>query len=186
MSEPKGASNRYRSSNPQQIPDSGKKLLRRAHQMLEVGKHTDAANIFENLARKAEDQGLLWHSPFIYLQAGRANLLSGNLDSGINVILHGLSILRREQRWSELARSGNRVVDDLQNFGFSTFSEEVTEFLSATLPNNLNDQPDTAQTNLQLPLRCPDCYGVLWPAEVIQTDVETIECQYCGTVINNY
>jgi hypothetical protein len=153
--------------------------------MLEVGKHTDAANIFENMARKAEDQGLLLHSPFIYLQAGRAKLLSGNLDSGFHLILHGLSILRREKRWIALARSGNRVAVDLHNFGFSTFSEEVTEFLSATLPETLNNQLDSSQTTRQLPLRCPDCYGVLWPEEVIGTDVETIECQYCGTAINN-
>ena len=151
--------------------------------MLEIGKHTEAAQIFENLAQTAEDRGVLRHTPYLYLQAGRAKLLAGVTAPGSDLILHGLSILGNEKRWSALARSGKRVVDELQGFGYPTFAEEVSNFLSSTLPESVNSNPESLQTTTRLPLKCPSCSGVLWPNEVESIDNNAVECLYCGVMI---
>ncbi len=165
--------------------DPGRRLLRRAHQMMEVGKLTDAANIFENLARKAEDRGRLRHAPNLYLQAGRANLLAGNTEPGSDLIHHGLSILVKEKRWTALARSGKRVLKELQEFGFTPIADEVSKWLAAMLPEPLHFYQQSLPTINQLPLKCPDCGGVLWPNEVAMIDDVTVECPYCGSSIRD-
>jgi hypothetical protein len=183
MPEKKGSTQDRRPPYRHRNPDPVRRLLRRAHQMMEVGKHTDAANIFENLAQKAEDRGKLRHAPYLYLQAGRANLLAGNAGSGSDLIQHGLSILGIEKRWSALARSGKRVLDELQGFGFFAFAEEVSSFLISTLPESVHNILESPQKTRTLPLTCPECYGVLWPEEVESIDSDAVECPYCGAAI---
>ena len=183
MFEKKGSSSRWESSLRHSDHNPVRRQLRRAHQMLEIGKHTEAAQIFENLAQKAEGRGELHHTPYLYLQAGRGYLLAGEKAPGSDHILHGLSILRDEKRWAALARSGKRLVGELQGFGFPMVAEAVINYLSSTFPDSLGSDPESLEITFRLPLKCPSCSGVLWPNEIERIEDYTVECLYCGTII---
>jgi hypothetical protein len=162
---------------------AAQRMLRRAHQLMEQGNHKDAAEIFERLARGAEDRGMMKHAPHLYMQAGRANLLCGNEKKGQDLLNHGMQILAKAQRWPALARSGKRIVDELKQLGHPEMADEISVWLTATLPEPLESYQQVVQPNKQLPLKCPNCGGALRPDEVEYLDASTGECPYCGSAV---
>lgn len=169
---------------PSQNVPKALRLLRQAHHMMERGRHSDAAAIFEQLAREAHDRGKLQHVPNLYLQAARANLLAGQIDQGNNLIREGLGLLAKNQRWRLLHRSGERVIVELQGFGFPDMAAEIEAWLQKTLP-----EPPENYRSAQLvergllPLKCPYCGGVLHPDDVEMLDEITGECPFCGSSV---
>ena len=169
---------------PGQIAQGPRRQLWRAHQLLESGHHDEAANIFEHLARAAHDRGLIRHTPNLYLQAARANILAGRLEKGKALIFEGLEIFNQTQRWSALARSGQRIVDELHQLGYGDIATEVEQWLAKTLPESLESYIQTSQKSAApLPLKCPSCGGALRPGEVEMLDQFTGECPYCGSAV---
>ena len=162
-----------------------RKRLRRAHRLLEIGEHASAATIFEQLARRAHDRGLLHHAPNLYLQAARANILAGAPQQAKELIDLGLGILAEKQRWPALQRMGGRVVLELEQLGSPDLATEIDNWLTSTLPTDIHSQSQErpmAQRGI-LPLKCPFCGGVLRPDEVEMLDTETGECSYCGSAV---
>jgi hypothetical protein len=174
---------RSRSQNSRNINPNAQKFLKRAHQLMENGNHSDASNIFERLARGAEDKGMLRHAPNLYLQAARANLLSGDIKKGADLVNHGLGIFAKTQRWPALARAGNRVVGELNNLGYPEISEEISKWLTATLPESLESYQQLQDKNVKFPLKCPYCGGTLRLDEIERIDNTTGECPYCGSAV---
>jgi len=174
---------RVRTLKSQQVGPAAQKMLRRGHQLMEKGDHSSAAEIFERLARGAEDRGMLRHAPNLYLQAARANLLSGNEVKGADLINSGLNIFVRAQRWPALARAGRRIMAELEQFGHQEIAQEISEWLSSNLPEPLESYPKSHQQKARLPLKCPSCGGALRPDEVEYLDSTTGECPYCGSAV---
>ena len=169
---------------PGGIAQGPRRQLLRAHQLLESGHHDEAANIFENLARAAHDRGLTRHAPNLFLQAARANILAGRLEAGKSLIFEGLEIFSQAQRWPALARSGQRIVDELNQLGQGNIAAEVESWLAKTLPEPLDSYTQPPQKSARpLPLKCPFCGGVLRPGEVEMLDQFTGECPYCGSAV---
>jgi len=153
--------------------------------LLEIGDHASAAAIFEQLARGAHDRGRLQHAPNLYLQAARANLLAGNAAQGKELVKLSLGILAELQRWPALRRFGQRIVDELQQFGQPEFAAEISAWLTETLPESvgMESHPGEQPRRGILPLKCPFCGGVLRPDEIEMLDEFTGECSYCGSAI---
>ena len=185
MSARKGVAHRRRRPSGPTPEDMGPiKLLQRAHRMMENGEHAGAARIFENLARKAEDRGRLRYAPHFYLQAGRTNILCGQIQPGADLLKHGLALLAKSEQWSVLARSASRVMDELQKLGHPGISVEINNWLSSSLPEPLENYNQLSQpAAAPLPLKCPKCGGALWPGEVEMIDEAAGECPYCGSAI---
>lgn len=160
-----------------------RKLLQRAHRMMENGEHAGAAKIFENLARKAEDRGQLRYAPHFYLQAGRTKILSGQVQLGSELLRYGLALIAKTEQWSDLARSGSRVIDELQILGHPEKSVEITNWLSKNLPEPLDHYEQSSQTEAILPRKCHNCGGALRPGEAVMLDEVTGECPYCGSAV---
>ena len=178
----------YRKGSPRTNPgghpvgDGPRRQLRRAHHLMETGQHTEAAFIFERLARGAHDRGLLRHTSNLYLQAGRANLLAGSTENGSELIQLGLSIIADGKHWPALARQGQRVIDELKQLGYVELSDKIATWLLNTLPEPLDHYQQIRQPH-RLPLKCPYCGGALRPDEVEMLDHNTGECPYCGSAI---
>jgi DNA-directed RNA polymerase subunit RPC12/RpoP len=164
-----------------------RKMLQRAHRLMEVGDHTNAAVIFERLARGAHDRGILKTAPYLYLQAARANLLAGKTDRGVGMIYQGLETLAESQRWLALQRAGRRSVEELTVWGLSIQATELAGWLKETLPKDaLEERLDQVQPRRgQLPLKCSNCGGTLRSDEVEWIDRDTAACPYCGSTIQN-
>jgi hypothetical protein len=150
---------------------------------MENGDHKRAAEIFERLARGAESRGILKHASSLYLQAGRAHLLSGQEKRGKDFLTQGLDIIAKAQRWPALARVGKRVIHDLESHGFQNIADEFSSWLATTLPEPIESYKPGQFHKVQLPLKCPSCGGALRPDEVEYLDATTGECPFCGSAV---
>jgi len=150
---------------------------------MENADYANAADIFERLARGAHDRGILRQAPRLYLQAGRAHMLAGNTDQGVDLLRQGLNIIAGAQRWSQLHQVGSRVVDELEQWGHSDVAQEFDTWLKGVLP----EKPETYQSagrlkgKPQLPIHCPSCGGPIRSDDVEWLDANTAECPYCGS-----
>lgn len=175
---------RFSPFRPPIVVSAHQRLLQRAHHMMETGRHADAAVIFENLAREAHDRGKLQHVPQLYLQAFRANLLARNIEAGQKLLYEGLGLLAKNQNWPRLQRTGARVIDELNQFGFPEMATEVEVWLQKTLP--ISTEPGEERKPIErgiLPLKCPSCGGAIRPDDIEMLDEITGECAYCGSAI---
>lgn len=168
---------------PSQVGSRAQKALQRAHQLMETGNHAQAAQIFERLAQGARDLGRLKIAPNLFLQAGRAYLLTGNQEDGKNCIYSGLELIARAQKWPVLATIGQRTISELTTLGFPQLSDQVSDWVKEKLPEPIESYPQPGHTSKPMPLKCPSCGGALRPGEIEMLDSITGECPYCGSAI---
>jgi transposase len=156
--------------------------LRQAHRHMEKAEFDSAATIFERLARKARDRGMLRQAPRLYLQAGKAHVLAGHPGRGQDVLQQGLDILAETERWPALDQAGQRVIDELESWGHDEIAETFKAWLKEALPDDKDvyQRPARALRRPALPLKCPSCGGPLRPEEVEWLDHVTAACPYCG------
>jgi hypothetical protein len=155
-------------------------LLTRSNELLEGGQFAEAADGLEKLARAAEARGGRRAAKF-YIEAGRARLIAGRTDDGIALMQRGFSLLAASHRDRGLARSGRRVISDLEGRGRTQEAQQVSAFLKTLAPDfeAVSTKPETA-SRVPLPTRCPECGGPVHPGEVEWLDENTAECEYCG------
>jgi hypothetical protein len=158
--------------------------LQRAHRLMANGNYPAAAEAFEGLAQRAEARGGP-RAPNFYLQAGRARILAGQTEVGVNHLKHGLEMFAAASRWPNLSRAGNRMVNELNQRGLSQQAQEIADYLKSTLPTGFEAEAGTASgaATLSLPTNCPGCGGPLRPDDVEWLDRNTAECPYCGSSI---
>jgi len=160
------------------------KELERAHHLMERGNYANAAELFERLARTAYDKGKLRQAPRLFLQAGKANILAGDLQQGEEMLRQGLEILALSQKWQFLNNAGARVIDELEQWGHSDLAAEFKTWLEETLPEGRDSYHQAMGSNRgqrpQLPLTCPSCGGPIRPDDVEWLDARTAECPYCA------
>jgi hypothetical protein len=151
--------------------------------MMENGNHAGAAKLFKRLGRGAEDFGKMRLAPNLYLQAGRADILGGEPKQGEALIIHGLTILAKAQRWSALAGTGQIVLTELQQLSRLEIRDHISKWLAATLPEPIDSYQPRYPQAIHFPLKCPFCGGALRPGEVEILDEITGECPYCGSAL---
>ena len=150
--------------------------------MMEIGQHKDAAKIFERLARDAEDRGRSKVAHNLYFQAGRASLLAGEA-GGAELLEHGLAVLAGKSLWPTLARACHRIFRELEQLGYPELLSSLSEWSTTVLPNPISHYLVIGNTNANLPLKCPDCAGVLHPGDIEMLDETYAECPFCGSTI---
>jgi len=161
--------------------------LQRANELMAIGDYNGAAVAFEGLARGAEGRGGP-RAPHLYLQAGRARLLAGQVAVGMEHVRHGLALLAARQEWPALHRTGQRTVAFLTERGLAKEAQEISEYLKATLPpvpvGGFGPQAAPRErAKPRLPTTCPGCGGPIRADEVEWVDEATAECPYCGSAV---
>lgn len=158
--------------------------LQQANQMMENGDYKNAAESFHILAKGTEER-FPHRAPFLYVEAGRAAILSGETKSGMADLRRGLTILASQRRFTRLQILGQRIVHELQAHGLSTEAEEIVSLLNGNLPTKaLNETPAPAKRPT-VPTHCPSCGAAMKPDEVEWLDEITAECSYCGSPVRD-
>ena len=157
-------------------------LLLRSNQLLSAGEFVGAADGFEELAKEAEGRGHP-RAAQLYLEAGRARILSGETTAGMVLINQGLRLIAASGRPLRLARAGQRILGELSARGLAGEAAELRDALSALGGSSahLSHQELPAQPQRTLPIHCPDCGAPVHPDEVEWLNASTAECPYCGT-----
>lgn len=158
-------------------------MLRRANQLMANGDYANAESAFYDLAKRAENK-FPQHAPAMYIQAGRAAILSNQTKKGLAHFRSGLTLLGTERRFARLEKIGNIILAELRERGLNAEADEIEEVLKNNLPSF-----DTSKQNLQtkkqanLPTHCPSCGAIIKPNEVDWLDDVTAECEYCGSPV---
>jgi hypothetical protein len=162
------------------------KDIRRANTLMERGEHANAAQLFERQARDAGDRGLHLQSAHLHLQAGRARLLAGEVDTGADHLRLGLKVLSERGKPRRLALSGNLLLNDLENLGQVQLEQELRNWLEQSLA----DHPDAGANLTQgsservpLPIKCSKCGAILRGEDIERWDAGSLVCLYCGSLI---
>jgi hypothetical protein len=154
-------------------------VLSHANQMMMDGEYAEAADIFRELAQGAEN--LFPHrAPILYLEAGRAAILGGDVKTGVAHLRRGLTLLASQGRFHRMRTLGQRVVDELTARGLNAEAGEITSLLGSNLPKELPAEPAPAKRPV-LPTHCPSCGGTVKSDEIEWIDEITAECDYCGS-----
>lgn len=159
--------------------------LQRAHRLMEIGDYANAGDIFERVARGAHDRGLMRQAPRLYLQAGRAYILTGATKQGYGLLQQGLQIFANNQLWRQFQQTGSRAVDELQQFGQADLAKELEIWLQEHIPADTEfaQTPAPGISRGQLPITCASCGGPLRPNEIEWLNPHTAECPYCGNSV---
>jgi hypothetical protein len=147
--------------------------------MMMDGEYAEAANVFKELAQGAENL-FPQRAPFLYLEAGRAAILSGDVKTGTAHLRRGLTILSTQGRFHRMQILGQRVVDELKARGLNAEAGEIADLMGANLPKEPPTQPIPVKRPV-LPTHCPSCGGTVKPDEIEWIDKITAECDYCGS-----
>jgi hypothetical protein len=160
--------------------------LQRANRLMEIGDFTNAAFLYEKLARKVHDLGQPRQAAHLYVQAARAMLLAGQMQPGLELLEQGLSTFAQAGFWDAFERVGGRALDELRQQDQPQAAQDLSQWLESMRQNR---PPSSAPEEVKesrhraLPLKCPSCGATVRPDEVEWVDEERAVCDYCGSML---
>ncbi|MBI5944140.1 MAG: hypothetical protein HY864_07215 [Chloroflexi bacterium] len=156
-------------------------MLQRANQLMVDGDFVGAAEAFQQLAQGAEAR-FPQRAPFLFMEAGRAAILSGQTKAGVAHLRRGLTLLEAQGRIPRMQAFGQRAVSELKARGLTAEAEEIAALIQVPASHETPTEPVAAKRPI-LPTHCPSCGGAVRPDEVEWLDDITAECAYCGSPV---
>ena len=156
-------------------------VLQRANQLMASGEYEEAASLFADLGQRAEDR-FPHRAPFLFIEAGRAAILGGQIKTGIAHLRRGLTLFASQGRMHRMRMVGERAIDELQTRGLNAEADEIAALLGANTPavDLVEKEAPVPMKKPVLPTHCPSCGAAVRPNEVEWLDEVTAECAYCG------
>jgi hypothetical protein len=159
-------------------------VLQQANQMMENGDYKNAAESFHTLAKGAEER-FPHRAPFLYIEAGRAAILSGENKTGLADLRRGLTLLANQQRFARMQILGQRITDELRARNLNAEADEIEALLNGNLPKEITPKSSAPVKRPILPTHCPSCGAAVKPDEVEWLDEVSAECSYCGSPVRD-
>ncbi len=165
-----------------------RQMLIHANQLKDSGHFGEAAEIYERLARGAENRGILVRAPHLYLEAAFCRLSAKQAQPSIDLMWQGFHLLEKTKRWNAIFRNGKAAELELQRAG----QVEAAGKLQTWLDQTLKDYPEatipvpeiaTAQKPPRFPPKCPQCGASIHVDQAEWIDESSLECPYCGSAI---
>lgn len=165
-----------------------RQMLINANQLKDSGKFGDAADIYERLARGAENRGILVRAPHLYLEAAYCRLISKQVQSGIDLMWQGFHLLEKTKRWHAMFENGKVAVTELHRTGQVGAADKLQAWLDQTLKDHPEEisslsESTTAKRHPRFPPKCPQCGASIRADQADWIDEDNIECPYCGSAI---
>lgn len=168
-------------------------MLARADRLFNQGKFSEAAPIFERLAKGAAQRGMPDRAGDLYLRSARCHLEMGDAALAVERGKQALRLFGRAGRMGKIERLVPKIVENLQEKGYQAEAEalqqEVEARLAETPPGARPGRPalsaveGPAMARRELPAKCSACGGPVKPDDVTWLDPQTAECPYCGSVL---
>ena len=159
-------------------------MLQRANQLMAAGDYEAAASAFRELAQRAEER-FPQRAPFLFMEAGRAAIFSGQTKDGVAHLRRGLTIFASQGRIHRMRIFGRRAIDELNAHYLTAEADEIANLLRGNLPKETPADRPTVPRRPTLPTHCPSCGAAVRPNEIEWLDEFTAECDYCGSPIRH-
>jgi tetratricopeptide (TPR) repeat protein len=157
-----------------------------AERLFRAGKHDQAANRFDELARKAEEHDQPDAAGNLYLRAARCYMELDDLDKADQRAEQAIHLFIDARRLARVRQVMPRVLAAMERHGRKEDAErlrrEVEEAFQGMepLPGQMARRGRMAA---RLPAKCSNCGGPIKPDEVSWSGPATAECPYCGAVV---
>ncbi len=172
----------FRSSiiNPVQL-----QTLRKANQFISNGQPGPAAPLYVKLASEMETSGNPRRAANLNAQAAHAFADSLNEQQALNFSRIALNQFIQYQMTNRAPVFFTNITRKLTNKGMNTAAETLdSEFRSKVGSLSATVMP-ASQTNKQLPMNCPKCGAPIHSSGANWVDDQTIECNFCGSLIRS-
>jgi hypothetical protein len=153
--------------------------LRRANHLMAVGDHLNAAQIFGDIGQKAQDIGIVYPAPMLFMQAAHAFLMGEAFEKSIEQATAGLELLAAQERDTALRIEGIRYVEALESAGRSDDAKNFHTWLNDRTKIGV----EVEKVEATLPEKCPYCGASMSMEEVSTRRGQAAECQFCGSVV---
>ena len=164
-----------------------KPALRRlilANNLLDEEEYAQAGAVFEELGIAAIRRNVP-RAPQMFFQAGKAFLSAGNKQKGMDLLIKGLKLMPRMGQHRRIPTVGRRILSGLNEMQmheeYRAFEGEIDQLLDKY--DLRRDLEAEQQSEAILPPKCPFCGGTVHPDEVEWINEQTVECNYCGSVV---
>jgi hypothetical protein len=157
-----------------------------ARASFERGDFARAAAIFEELARAAEQRGMLDRTGDLRLQMARCFIKLEGIDRANAESMHALRLFLRARRPVKVRRLLPKIIAFLEEHGRHDEAEElrhVADELLGSLPGGRGPRTNARAQQGNLPGKCPSCAGPIKPNEVNWVGRGSAECPYCGSAV---
>lgn len=160
-----------------------------AHRAFELGEYHKAAELYLELAVKAQERGIP-QAPNLYLRGATSLLKEGNAQEALEYLKQGLAILADRKKWIQLKRLAEIAVISLKSEGQAELAAQVQNWVDEQVPEEIKNSevwrrmPAARAGTLKLPATCGQCGGPVHPNEVEWYDRGNPVCSYCGAVLD--
>ena len=157
-------------------------MLQQANQLMASEDYAGAADAFKELAIRAEEH-FPHRAPFLFMEAGRAAIFSGQIKTGVAHLRRGLTLFASQGRIHRMQAFGKRAIDELKARELNAEADEIAGLLVGNFPNEIPADRPTVPRRPILPTHCPSCGAGIRPYEIEWLDDVTAECDYCGSPV---
>jgi hypothetical protein len=157
-------------------------IVQQANQLMASGDYEGAVDIFKELAQSAEER-FPHRAPFLFMEAGHAAILSGQIKVGVAYLQRGLTLFASQGRIHRMRVFGRRAIDELNARNLTVEADEIVYLLRGNLPKEVPGEYPTVPRRPILPTHCPSCGAEVMANEIEWLDEVTAECDYCGSPI---
>ncbi len=176
---------------PPPLPPKAHRALARANGLMADGQFTEAANIFGQLADKAQELDRPIRAADLMIRAARAHLAAGDASAAVKRAQQALLLFIRNGRVGRVPHLLARMTETLRNKDYHAEADELERAIEEGLGEmGLSLEEVTQRVAAEkpkprgtLPAQCAGCGAPLVPDEVEWHDTHTAECPYCGTVV---
>ena len=155
------------------------------------GQFAEAANIFGQLANKAQELDRPIRAADLMIRAARAHLAAGDAGAAVKRSQQALLLFIRNGRVDRVPHLLARMTETLRNKDYHAEADELERTVEEGLGEmgfSLEEVTQRVATERPkprgtLPAQCSGCGAPLVPDEVEWHDTHTAECPYCGTVV---
>jgi tetratricopeptide (TPR) repeat protein len=165
--------------------------LREANRLYEAAEYEKAAELYSEMAQRAEQNGLP-QTANLYLRAGIACLKNADVDQAGKLLKQSIQYCVDHKRWPQLQRVMRAASAELDAAGQDALKDDLFSWAEAQLsaahhvsPNASKEDDDSNSRTVQLPVHCPNCGGPVQPIEVEWYDSENPICAFCGSILRD-
>jgi hypothetical protein len=164
--------------NPNQMQS-----LTQANQLIAGGHPGQAAHIFDNLANDMETSAHPRRAANLHAQAAHAFADSQNEKLALDQARRALNLFIQSQMVNRIPVFYTNITRKFNNKGMNSAEKTLkSEFGSkvGVMPQN---QPPTVSHKGHLPTNCTKCGAPIHKEDINWVDDQTVECDYCGSLI---
>ncbi len=173
-----------------ELPPKVREALIRANHLMTSARFAEAAEIFERLAEKAKEHGMVARAADLTLRASRACFAGDDIDAALKHAKESLRLLVRGGRAGRVPLLLFKMTAALRGKGYDAQADELereAEQIVGELGLSLEEAKQRAlqppEKRGSLPAECSGCGAPVVPDEVEWHDAQTAECLYCGAIL---